>query len=312
MLHLVNPQFFNFRDKKDENYTKLQLSALDGRYIATIVSDANEDQMIDHNYVNVRTKVNEDGSIGAAIYATSRNMYDGTAIMVALPYNGYLIPYNFSGLRIRSAYAAKYTGNTTTMTQWPANMRLVEATNLPELVEGETNILYLLLEPNTNALFNPDHAHHVEQMYISFNYAAFDEEQDKITVNEHFEISLAVSAYPANGSKRGELTVEAKRAKNRMAPQIMSNLRSKVVSLKNEVDVLNIPYKIVDPNAEKGADRKDKRCSDRKPAHSDNARGKYQKREYSNDRQKRPYNNDRGGYKKNDRGSGKRRGTIHY
>lgn len=319
MLFLINPQFFSFRDKKDENYSKLQLSALDGKYIATVVSDADENSMIDQNYVNVRTKLNDDGSIGAAIYATARNMYDGTAILVALPYKGYLIPYNFSGLRIRSAYTAKYAPNLSTPTQWPANMRIVESGNMPELVEGETNILYLLLEPNTNALFDAKHAHHVETMYISFSYAAFSEETDKITTNEHFEINLDVTALPVDGSKRGEIVVTAKTTKNRMAPAIMSKLRAKVVALKNEVDTLNMPFKIADPTPEKGAKRPDSRGerhqrAERSTNNDRGGRSGYQKRDNNgrnggyNNYQKKTYGDDR-----NNRGrDNKRRGTIHY
>lgn len=315
MLFLINPQFFSFRDKKDENFTKLQLSALDGRYIATVVSDADENSMLDQNYVNVRTKLNEDGSIGAAIYATARNMYDGTAILVAMPYKGYLIPYNFTGLRIRSAYTTKYTANLSTPTQWPANARIVESNNLPELVEGETNILYLILEPNTNALFDPNHAHHVETMYISFNYAGFSEETDKITTNEHFEISLDVTALPAEGSKRGEIAITAKTAKNRMAPTIMSKLRSKVVTLKNEVDTLNIPYKIADPTPDKGSkkpeshgdkmQRNDRQYTKERSGNQkrDNGRGGYR-----DNYQKKSYGDNRKNYGRD----GKRRGSIHY
>lgn len=319
MLFLINPQFFSFRDKKDENYTKLQLSALDGKYIATVVSDADPDSMIDQNYVNVRTKVNDDGSIGAAIYATARNMYDGTAILVALPFKGYLIPYNFTGLRIRSAYTTKYVPNLSTPTQWPANARIVESANMPELVEGETNILYLLLEPNTNALFDTNHAHHVETMYISFNYAGFDEEADKITTNEHFEINLDVIALPVDGSKRGEIVITAKTAKNRMAPAIMSKLRAKVVALKNEVDTLNIPFKIADPTPDKGAKRPDSRGerpqrNDRQYNNDRGGRSGYQKRDngrnggYNNNYQKKSYGDDRRSGSRDN----KRRGTIHY
>ena len=304
MLFLINPQFFNFRNKEDENYNKLQLNALDGRYIGTVVSDAAEDQMIDNNFVNVRTKANDDGSIGAAIYATERNMYDGTAIVVAMPYEGYLIPFNFSNVRIRSAFTAKYTGTTTRPSNWPANVRIVESDNLPELVEGKTNILYMILEPNSNMLFDQNHAHHVERMYITFNYAAFDEESDKISLNAHFEINLEVTEYASAECKRGGLTVTCKTQKNRFAPTIMSNLRAKVVKLKNSVDTLNMPYTIADPTPDKGTKRSGdgNRGYDKKSSYGN--KGGYQKKSYDNNRS--------GGYKKPfDRGN-QRRGSVHY
>ena len=310
MLFIVNPQFFNFRKKEDANFDKLQMSAVDGKYIGTIISDANCDQMIDHSNVSIRTKKNEDGTIGTAIYATERNHHDATVIVVAIPYKGYLIPYNYTNVRIRNAFTVKYDGRLSTHTQWPENLRIIESTKSPELVEGETNILYMVLEPNAKVLLERTHSQHTESMYMSFNYAAFDEESDRITLNEHFQIDMSVLKYPDEGNK-GELLVSAKTQKNRYAPAVMSNLRSKVVELKNKVDTLNMPFIIAEPGDGKKTDnrRNGAKANRKKPAYNNNDRNSHQKKNAENGAgRNKNYRDNRGD---GQRKGGPRRAIIH-
>lgn len=272
MIFVINPNLFSYTSKLANPFEKIQLHDLSGtKRIVTIMTDREAGGEIDSNYVNIRTRsgeVSSSGSTEVLIRSCSSNRYDGNFIIAAIPFNGVILPTLLSNFRFRYAEVVEIGDNfqPTKEEFYPAGLRYKEVS---KVIDAPEKILYCVIEPNTSVMFDPNHSKHMENVFINIPFAAYDEGTDAIVSNTNFRITLSVVAYPpaseVGALGRGALKVEASYAPRKMAPKVMSKLRSDVMfQLKAEK---NMPYPVYFQPAKNN--KKDNKPTEKKPVQND-------------------------------------------